>query len=141
MPETPREGGRREREGETETDRQTETERQTDRQRAKYCHFYSPSPSWTPVTNNSESCRHQHRQDPGQCRSILQHTRFNTSRLINRLNYDFNCCTLAPRRPTSSAQICGHIANIAFRHLPPNSSRIGYALKGTLYLRATVHRR
>ena len=31
---------------------------------------------------------------------------------------------------------------LAFRHLPPNSARIGYAhRRGTLYLRAAVHRR
>ena len=30
---------------------------------------------------------------------------------------------------------------IAFRHLPPNSARFGYAAERTLYLRAAVHRR
>ena len=32
----------------------------------------------------------------------------------------------------------GHTLSIAFRHLPPNSARFGYA---TRYLRAAVHRR
>ena len=35
-----------------------------------------------------------------------------------------------------------HCPSIAFRHLPPNSARTGYATdRATLYLRAAVHRR
>ena len=36
-----------------------------------------------------------------------------------------------------------HTPNIAFRHLPPNSARFGYATEGALdlYLRVAVHRR
>ena len=35
-----------------------------------------------------------------------------------------------------------HTPSIAFRHLPPNSARFGYATEGALlYLRAAVHRR
>ena len=34
-----------------------------------------------------------------------------------------------------------HTPSSAFRHLPPNSARIGYASRGTLYLRGAVHRR
>ena len=34
-----------------------------------------------------------------------------------------------------------HTPSIAFRHLPPNSARFGYATEGALYLRAVVHRR
>ena len=39
-------------------------------------------------------------------------------------------------------QGAGHTPSIAFRHLPPNSaSRYLRHLRGTLYLRAAVHRR
>ena len=34
-----------------------------------------------------------------------------------------------------------HTPSIALRHLPPNSARTGYAIVGSLYLRAAVHRR
>ena len=42
-----------------------------------------------------------------------------------------------------SADAVTHSASVAFRHLPPNSARFGYAPEGALdlYLRAAVQRR
>ena len=44
--------------------------------------------------------------------------------------------------PLQKKQQCKyHTLSIAFRHLPPNSARFGYATEGALYLHAAVHRR
>ena len=44
--------------------------------------------------------------------------------------------------PSQVFVIQAHTPSIAFRHLPLNSARFGYATeRGILYLRAAVHRR
>ena len=48
----------------------------------------------------------------------------------------------ATGRPSLFLAVCPHTPSVAFRHLPPNSARTGYATGyATLYLRAAAHRR
>ena len=70
---------------------------------------------------------------------LSRHSSFRSKNTFQFVTLILHSCASFPAPPPPPPH--PHTPSIAFRHLPPNSARFGYATEGALYLRAAVHRR